>query len=75
MKVARPLTHGLHDAADKLARLEPLLNIARASGARTMAAYVEDVDGLALLWQSQIDLVQGNFLRQPDEELRYDIEF
>jgi EAL domain-containing protein (putative c-di-GMP-specific phosphodiesterase class I) len=75
VKVARPLTHGLHDAADKLARLEPLLNIARASGARTMAAYVEDVDGLALLWQSQVDLVQGNFLRQPDEELRYDIEF
>ncbi|WP_026279019.1 EAL domain-containing protein [Thioalkalivibrio sp. ARh3] len=75
VKVARPLTHGLHDAADKLTRLEPLLNIARASGARTMAAYVEDVDGLALLWQSQVDLVQGNFLRQPDEELRYDIEF
>ncbi len=75
VKVARPLTHGLHDAADKLVRLEPLLNIARASGARTMAAYVEDVDGLALLWQSQVDLVQGNFLRQPDEELRYDIEF
>lgn len=75
VKVARPLTHGLHDAADKLMRLEPLLDIARASGARTMAAYVEDVDGLALLWQSQIDLVQGNFLRQPDEELRYDIEF
>ncbi len=75
VKVARPLTHGLHDAADKLTRLEPLLNIARASGARTMAAYVEDVDGLALLWQSQIDLVQGNFLRQPDEKLRYDIEF
>ncbi|PYG02819.1 EAL domain-containing protein (putative c-di-GMP-specific phosphodiesterase class I) [Thioalkalivibrio sp. ALE21] len=75
VKVARPLTHGLHDAADKLTRLETLLNTARDSGARTIAAYVEDVDGLALLWQSQVDLVQGNFLRQPDEELRYDIEF
>ncbi|MGM0554219.1 MAG: EAL domain-containing response regulator [Pseudomonadota bacterium] len=75
VKIARELTMGLHHAATPSARLVPLLVQAKEVGAYTMAGYVEDADGLALLWQTQIDLVQGNFIREPETELRYELEF
>ena len=75
VKIARELTMGLHHAATPSARLVPLLGQAKEVGAYTMAGYVEDADGLALLWQTQIDLVQGNFIREPETELRYELEF
>lgn len=75
VKIARELTVGLHHSATPSLRLNGLLGQAKEVGAYTMASYVEDADGLALLWQAQIDLVQGNFIRQPEEELRYELEF
>ena len=76
VKIARELTVGLHHSPDDLlSRLTSLLGQAKEVGAYTMASYVEDADGLALLWQAQIDLVQGNFIWQPEEELRYELEF
>lgn len=75
VKIARELTVGLHHSGTPSSRLNGLLGQAKEVGAYTMASYVEDADGLALLWQAQVDLVQGNFIRQPEEELRYELEF
>ncbi len=41
---------------------------------QTIAAYVEDANSLALLWQCSVDFIQGYFLQAPDVVLEYDFE-
>ena len=41
---------------------------------QTIAAYVEDANCLALLWQCSVDFIQGYFLQEPDVVLEYDFE-
>ena len=41
---------------------------------QTIAAFVEDANCLALLWQCGVDFIQGYFLQEPDVVLEYDFE-
>lgn len=41
---------------------------------QTIAAFVEDANCLALLWQCSVDFIQGYFLQEPDVLLEYDFE-
>ncbi len=41
---------------------------------QTIAAFVEDANCLALLWQCSVDFIQGYFLQEPDVVLEYDFE-
>ena len=43
-------------------------------GIQSIAAFVEDANSMALLWQSNIAFIQGNFLQQPHSELTYDFD-
>jgi EAL domain-containing protein (putative c-di-GMP-specific phosphodiesterase class I) len=39
---------------------------------KCVAEYVQDAHSLAVLWQSGIHFIQGNFLQEPSENLEYD---
>ncbi len=71
LKLDRSLTHKLQEDQAKQARIMQLIEKAQAKSVKTLAAYVEDASCLALLWQHRIDLIQGNLLQQPDENLRF----
>ena len=43
-------------------------------GIMAIAAFVEDANSMALLWQSSVAFIQGNFLQQPDSELKYEFD-
>ena len=73
IKLHSQLTRGLSAQSRELVNLQRLLHQAQAHGVKTMAAYIEDADGLALLWRSRVDLIQGNFLKQPDPVISHDI--
>ena len=38
-----------------------------------IAAYIEDAQSLGVLWQAQVELVQGNFVQQPDEVIQHQV--
>jgi len=41
---------------------------------QTIAAFVEDANSLAILWQCRINFIQGHFLQHPELELNYDFD-
>lgn len=41
-------------------------------GVKTIAAGVEDANSLAIIWNSGINYIQGNFLQEPAEKITYD---
>lgn len=49
-----------------------LLQQASDSGIMVIAGFVEDAASLAVLWQSGVHFIQGNFLQEPDAVLDYD---
>ncbi|AGA33167.1 response regulator receiver modulated diguanylate cyclase/phosphodiesterase [Thioalkalivibrio nitratireducens DSM 14787] len=73
MKLDRSFTRELGTRPEQIRALEHLMQQARFLGVKTIAAYVEDASSLAILWQQHPDLIQGNFLKQPDPQLQYDI--
>ena len=74
VKFHAAVTRALAPNTHELERLRYVVTQAQSYGVRTIAAYVEDANGLALLWQSRFDLIQGNFLRQPNPDLSHYIE-
>lgn len=74
LKLDRSLTHKLQEDRDKQARVKKLIDKTKERGIKTLAAYVEDANCLALLWQHRIDLIQGNLLRQPGEDLHFALD-
>ena len=73
IKLDRSLTMGLQYQPQRQEDLRQILHAAQTQGVTTMAAYVEDASGLALLWQARVDLLQGHFLAHPEKFPRYNI--
>ena len=53
-------------------KVKAIIAIASATGAQTVAQFVEDANSLALLWQTGVNYIQGYFVQQPDSLMRYD---
>ncbi|AHF00091.1 EAL domain-containing protein [Thioalkalivibrio paradoxus] len=73
VKLDRSFTQELHAQPERVRALDHIVQQARSLGVKTIAAYVEDAGSLAILWQQHPDLIQGNFLKQPDTLLLHDI--
>jgi EAL domain-containing protein (putative c-di-GMP-specific phosphodiesterase class I) len=41
---------------------------------QSIAERVDDAADLAMLWQYGVDLIQGNFVQEPDRKLEYNFE-
>ncbi|MEJ2143132.1 MAG: EAL domain-containing protein [Gammaproteobacteria bacterium] len=63
---------GLIQNAENQEKIKTISDEVSNQNIQTIAAYVEDANSLAILWQSSINFIQGHFLQQPEVEMNYD---
>ncbi|NOX43748.1 MAG: EAL domain-containing protein [Gammaproteobacteria bacterium] len=52
--------------------VDSIFSSAKQHGILSIAERVDDASTMAILWQSEIDFVQGDYLQSPNETLSYD---
>ncbi len=74
LKIDSSLALNLKDSIEAQEKLKEIAEEANERGVMAIAAFVEDANSMALLWQSSVAFIQGHFLQQPDSELKYDFD-
>ena len=74
LKIDPSLAMNLKDSIENQEKVKEIAEEATEKGIMAIAAFVEDANSMALLWQSSVAFIQGHFLQQPDSELKYDFE-
>lgn len=69
VKLDRSLLQHIDLDSQQRERLHEVVSHLQAQGIRIIAPLIEDIELLPLLWQANINYVQGNCLRQPSEQL------
>ncbi|PWG61295.1 EAL domain-containing protein [Spiribacter halobius] len=72
LKIARELTEDLGSNDRHQQQVRELIATGHEMGKRVIAGYLEEATVLAMLWQYQVDLVQGHFLQEPLPDMGYD---
>ncbi len=72
LKIDGSFIHNLASDNDNQAMIKSILDTASSMNKQCIAEYVQDAHSLAVLWQSGIHFIQGNFLQEPSEVLDYD---
>jgi diguanylate cyclase (GGDEF)-like protein/PAS domain S-box-containing protein len=72
LKIDGSFVHNLASDTDNQAMVRSILDTAKSMNRQCIAEYVQDAHSLAVLWQSGIQFIQGNFLQEPSEALNYD---
>ncbi|HED18576.1 MAG TPA: EAL domain-containing protein [Gammaproteobacteria bacterium] len=72
LKIDGSFIHNLASDTDNQAMVKSILDTAKSMNKQCIAEYVQDAHSLAVLWQSGIHFIQGNFLQEPSEALDYD---
>jgi diguanylate cyclase (GGDEF)-like protein/PAS domain S-box-containing protein len=74
IKVHKKLIHGLAQNVENQEMVKQIAEHANSQNIQTIAAFVEEANSLAVLWQCAVDFIQGHFLQQPRENMDYDFE-
>ena len=74
IKIHMKLIHGLAQNVEHQEKVKEVAEHANSQNIQTIAAFVEDANSLAVLWQCAVDFIQGYFLQQPNTEMNYDFE-
>lgn len=74
IKVHMNLVQGLAQSVENQEKIKAIAEEVSGDGRQTIAAFVEDANSLAVLWQCSVDFIQGHFLQQPEVDLSYDFE-
>lgn len=74
LKIDSSLALNLKDSIENQEKLKVIAEEANAKSIMAIAAFVEDANSMAMLWQSSVSFIQGNFLQQPDSELKYEFD-
>lgn len=74
LKIDPSIALNLKDSIENQEKVKEIAEQATEKGIKAIAAFVEDANSMALLWQSSVAFIQGHFLQQPDSELKYDFE-
>ncbi|HHH42532.1 MAG TPA: EAL domain-containing protein [Gammaproteobacteria bacterium] len=72
LKIDGSFIHNLASDTNNQAMVKSILDTAKSMNRQCIAEYVQDAHSLAVLWQSGIHFIQGNFLQEPSEALDYD---
>lgn len=72
LKIDGSFIHNLATDNSNQAMVKSILDTASSMNKQCIAEYVQDAHSLAVLWQSGINYIQGNFLQEPSEALNYD---
>lgn len=71
VKLDRSLLQNIAIDARQRERLNEVVSALHAQGVRVIAPMVEDVELLPLLWQANVNFVQGNCLQQPSDHMDF----
>lgn len=71
VKLDRSLLQHLDMDAQQRERLHEVVSTLHAQGVRVIAPMVEDIELLPVLWQSNVNFVQGNCLQQPNQNMEF----
>ena len=74
IKIDSSLGLNLKDSIEAQEKLKNIADEANNRGVLAIAAFVEDANSMALLWQSSVAFIQGHFLQEPDSELKYNFD-
>jgi len=74
IKIHIKLIHGLAQNVEHQEKVKAVAEYANSQNIQTIAAFVEDANSLAVLWQCAVDFIEGFFLQQPNTEMNYDFE-
>ncbi len=74
IKVHMDLIINLPQSVEHQEKVKAIAEEAGSKNIQTIAAFVEDANSLAVLWQCSVNFIQGHFLQQPGAELNYDFE-
>jgi EAL domain-containing protein (putative c-di-GMP-specific phosphodiesterase class I) len=74
IKIHMKLIHGLAQNVENQEKVKAIAEHANNQNIQTIAAFVEDANSLAVLWQCAVDFIQGYFLQTPNEKMNYDFE-
>lgn len=74
IKIHSDLVKELSQNIDHQEKIKAISEEVGARNIQIIAAFVEDANSLAILWQCSVDFIQGYFLQRPDVDLTYDFD-
>jgi len=74
IKIDSSLGANIKDSVEQQAGLKNIADEANEKNIMAIAAFVEDANSMAMLWQSNVAFIQGNFLQEPAKELKYNFD-
>lgn len=72
IKIDRALMANLPANAENQQAVKEITNAAHELNMEAIAEFVEDAGSLPILWQCEVDYIQGYFLQEPSSELTFD---
>jgi diguanylate cyclase (GGDEF)-like protein/PAS domain S-box-containing protein len=74
VKIDGSLISNLPEKKANQSKVREIVTLAHENGKQCVAEHVHGPSDLALLWQYDIDFIQGNFVQEPSKELDYNFE-
>ena len=74
IKIHGEIVRNLPQNVENQEAMKEIANHARDADMQSIAAFVEDANSLAVLWQCGVDFIQGHFLQEPSTDLNYDFD-
>ncbi|MEN8106562.1 MAG: GGDEF domain-containing response regulator [Pseudomonadota bacterium] len=74
VKIDGSLISNLAEKKEHQEKVQEIVALVRKTGRQSIAEHVDSPSDLALLWQYEIDFIQGNFVQEPSKELGYNFE-
>jgi len=74
IKLHGDLIKNLASNVEMQERVKEIAEFCSNHNKQTIAAFVENANNLAVLWQCSIDFIQGYFLQEPKDNLNYDFD-
>jgi EAL domain-containing protein (putative c-di-GMP-specific phosphodiesterase class I) len=74
LKIDGTFSQNLLNNEESQQTIKDLIQVTRRNNVKTIAKSVENANTLALLWNLGIDAVQGYFLQEPSDIMRFDFD-
>ncbi len=72
IKVNRELTDSISTSNEAQHSIAALKTLGKSTGFRIIATHIDEASSIANLWSVGIQLIQGNYIQAPDQNLTYD---
>jgi diguanylate cyclase (GGDEF)-like protein/PAS domain S-box-containing protein len=72
VKMDSSFSKGLSSNQENQNSVKEIVKMVHDLGKHAVAEAVEDADSMMILWQCEVDFVQGHYIQEPTEDLNYD---